>query len=33
MRNDTRRLVDRYTSRDLEVQSPWRFAAIADKGI
>jgi hypothetical protein len=31
--NDTRRLVDRYTFRDLEVQCPWRLAAMAGKGI
>jgi hypothetical protein len=32
-KESTRRLVDRYTSRDLEVQCPWRLAAIAGKGI
>jgi hypothetical protein len=32
-KESTRRLVDRYTFRDLEVQCPWRLTAIAGKGI
>jgi hypothetical protein len=32
-KESTRRLVDPYTSRDLEVQCPWRLAAMAGKRI
>lgn len=32
-KESARRLVDRYTSRDLAVQCPWRLAAIAGKGL